>query len=75
MMHDNRPICLDCGHKYLTEKQLKGAGVCTCWKGICRECGEEKPVTDIRHFNYLQLSQPNLTTEQLYTNYINSKNK
>lgn len=56
---DNRTsddICFDCGHEFLTEKEKQGEGrAVTAHLDICGLCGEEKLVTDIRHFNYLRL--------------------
>lgn len=47
-------ICIPCGVKYLTEEELKRCRVVTCFNGKCRDCGEVKLVTSIRHYNYCE---------------------
>lgn len=46
--------CVDCGVKYLTEKQKENSGVATSNIGICCICGKEKNVISIRHYNFLK---------------------
>lgn len=46
-------VCVDCGLKYLTDEQKKRGGVTTFHEGECFLCGQTKPVTSIRHYNYL----------------------
>ena len=49
-------ICFDCGFEFLTEKQKSGeGGAVTAHKSNCCLCGEEKSVTHIRAFNWLNL--------------------
>jgi len=47
-------VCVDCGVKYLTEEQKKNRYATTFHIGKCCECGKEKGVTNIRHYNYLR---------------------
>ena len=46
-------VCVDCGVTYLTEKQKEQFRVTTFHQGTCFLCEKEKPVTSIRHYNYL----------------------
>ena len=47
-------ICFDCGFDFLTEEQKTGEGACvTAHKSVCGLCAEEKSVTHIRTFNWL----------------------
>jgi len=50
---NNSYVCLDCGNKYMEEQGLPVSGVCTCHKGICCCCGEEKTVTHERQYGWL----------------------
>lgn len=43
-------VCRDCGVKYGTYK----GGVSSWWDDDCNVCGEHKPVTETRDFNYLK---------------------
>ena len=47
-------VCFDCGFDFLTEEQKTGEGACvTAHKGTCCLCNQEKSVTHIRTFNWL----------------------
>ena len=46
-------VCVDCGVKFLTDKQKENGGVSTFHLGKCGLCGEEKSITHIRTYNYL----------------------
>jgi len=46
-------VCIDCGIEFLTDKQKQKSGVSTFHKSECCLCGEEKSVTHIRVYNYL----------------------
>ena len=46
-------VCFDCGIEFLDDKQKSIDGVVTAHKGNCCLCGEEKSITHIRAFNYL----------------------
>lgn len=46
-------VCFDCGIEFLDDKQKSIGGVVTAHKGNCCLCGEEKSITHIRAFNYL----------------------
>jgi transcription elongation factor Elf1 len=49
-------VCLDCGRKHLTPQQRKDDGsVCTMHVNECGICHIRKPVTHIRHFNWLYM--------------------
>lgn len=54
-------VCWDCGMPYLTEKQKQQGGAITAHINICDVCGENKTVTHVRHWNYLQ---PNLAIKK-----------
>lgn len=60
MQNDNDVVCFECGIKYLSEQQKKGEGSAVTFHwGKCCECGVEKSVTSIRHYNNLKhYSQP-----------------
>lgn len=48
-------VCIECGTKYLTEKQKQAGGFCTTFhQGVCGLCQEEKSITHIRAYNYLR---------------------
>jgi hypothetical protein len=47
-------VCVECGVPYLTDKQKEEGGCTTFHKGICGICEEEKSITHIRTYNYLQ---------------------
>lgn len=46
-------VCVECGQQFLTEKQRANPRICTFHQSTCCLCGEEKGVTNIRHYNYL----------------------
>lgn len=54
-------VCVDCGQQFLTEKQRANPRICTFHQSTCCLCGEEKGVTNIRHYNYL--NAPYVTPE------------
>ncbi len=61
IIEGNKVVCFDCGVKYLTEKQKQqGGNAVTFHQGICCQCGMEKSVTSVRHYNNLK-SQEQVT--------------
>ena len=42
-------VCKDCGTKYGTYS----VGCSSTWQGTCGVCGEDKPVTEVRDWGYL----------------------
>jgi hypothetical protein len=48
-------ICFDCGKLFLTEEQKKEEKIVTANLGFCCLCGENKLLSSIRHFNWLNL--------------------
>jgi len=50
-------VCRDCGHHY--GEYI--AGLSSVWKGKCDVCGEEKPVTEARDYDYLKKGIDNLS--------------
>lgn len=46
-------VCFDCGRDFLTEAQKQRSNVVTAHKGTCCLCKEEKSITHIRAFNWL----------------------
>lgn len=46
-------VCVDCGQQFLNAKQRANPRVCTFHQSNCCLCGEEKGVTHIRNYNYL----------------------
>lgn len=49
-------VCHSCGVKHLTkeQKQDKNRSITTFHQADCDVCGLNKPVTHIRHYNYLR---------------------
>ena len=43
-------VCKDCGSKYGTYS----VGCSSTWIGTCNVCGQERPVTEVRDWNYLR---------------------
>jgi hypothetical protein len=43
-------VCKDCGSKY----GHYSVGCSSTWMGTCNVCGEEKPITEVRDWNYLK---------------------
>lgn len=46
-------VCFDCGIEFLSDKQKSIGGVVTAHVSKCGLCGQEKSVTHIRTFNWL----------------------
>lgn len=56
-------VCFECGKNFLTEAQKKSGGDCvTFHQNTCGLCGEDKSVTNIRHYNYLNIPAHQTTT-------------
>ena len=56
-------VCVGCGLQYLTEKQKKEEdSIVTFTVGDCDLCGELRPLTHIRAYNYLV--KPNINQKQ-----------
>lgn len=47
-------VCFDCGRMFLSEEQKVGSIIVTAHVSKCGLCGNEKSVTHMRAFNYLQ---------------------
>jgi len=43
-------VCKDCGSKY----GVYSVGCSSTWTGTCNVCGQEKSITEVRDWNYLQ---------------------
>lgn len=53
-------VCFDCGKHFLTKKQKdSGGNAVTFNTGTCGLCNQEKSVTHIRNYNWLQLNNGN----------------
>lgn len=53
-LETNEYCCFDCSVNYLTEEQKEEHRVNTFHIGVCTICSEEKAVTHIRNYNWLQ---------------------
>jgi hypothetical protein len=49
VLRDAEVVCKDCGDKYGTYS----VGCSSTWMGKCNVCGEEKPITEVRDWGYL----------------------
>lgn len=53
-------VCVDCGQQYLTrEQRMDESRIFTFHRAECGLCDDEKPVTNIRHYNHLQNQKKN----------------
>lgn len=69
-------ICWDCGNEFKTPEQLTRESVVTQHTENCGLCGEEKPVTHIRAFNYLNYppEKTNKNEKDITTNADSNSN-